>query len=268
MAAPLVALAFALLVAALFAQAFVRLRRRGRSDHAGWGRAGLVAVALLLWLLALSPQMDEAADRLLAAHMLEHVLIGDAVPALLILAVRGPLTVFLVPAPLLKRVARSRRLRGASATLVRPAVAFGVWAAALAVWHVPALYDRTLASGPLHALQHASFVLGGTLVWLNLIDPARRGALSPRLRIAFALGLFVSGQALANTLVLTYWPLYPAYANQPERLFGLSPLADQDAAALVMMAEQLATLGTFAALRLRGSIAGSTAAPGRHPLVT
>jgi hypothetical protein len=38
-------------------------------------------------------------------------------------------------------------------------------------------------------------------------------------------------------------PYYDVYAEQPERLFGLSPLADQKLAGLVMMGEQLMTLG-------------------------
>ncbi len=48
-------------------------------------------------------------------------------------------------------------------------------------------------------------------------------------------------------LLLAPHPLYPAYAAEPDRLLGLSPLADQQAAGLVMMAEQLVTLGLFAA---------------------
>ena len=45
-------------------------------------------------------------------------------------------------------------------------------------------------------------------------------------------------------------PLYPSYAEQPDRLLGLSPLEDQRLAGLVMMVEQLLTLGTFVALLL------------------
>ena len=246
-----VALAGAAVAAAAFSQAFVRLRRRGRTDLAGWDRAALFGAGLVLGVLALSPPMDRAADRLLAAHMLEHLVIGDLVPALLLTAVRGPLLFFLLPPPLLRTLARLRALRALGRTLLRPGVSLAVWALSLAVWHVPALYDRTLESAPLHALQHGSFVLGGMLVWAQLIDPAGRNALPQRLRLGYALVLFVAGQALANTLILAYRPLYPAYAAQPHRLFGFSPLGDQDAAGLVMMGEQLATLGTFAAIQLR-----------------
>jgi hypothetical protein len=39
--------------------------------------------------------------------------------------------------------------------------------------------------------------------------------------------------------------LYPFYAEKSVRLFGIPPLADQQYAALLMMAEQFLTLGTF-----------------------
>ena len=97
-AEPLV-LAGAAVAAILFARAFLRLRRRGRSDHAGWGRAVLFACGLALVTLPLVSPLDAAGDDdLLSAHMLQHVLIGDAAPALLLLAVRGPLLAFVLPA--------------------------------------------------------------------------------------------------------------------------------------------------------------------------
>jgi len=58
------------------------------------------------------------------------------------------------------------------------------------------------------------------------------------------------GQILADILIFAMRPLYPSYAEQPDRLLGLSPLEDQRLAGLVMMVEQLLTLGTFVALLL------------------
>jgi cytochrome c oxidase assembly factor CtaG len=43
--------------------------------------------------------------------------------------------------------------------------------------------------------------------------------------------------------VFGFEPYYDVYVDQPHRLFGLSPLADQKLAGLVMMIEQSATLG-------------------------
>ena len=262
-----VAVATAAFATTAFVHGFVRLRRRGRADLAGWDRAALFSIAVALWLFALSPRVDEFADQLLSAHMLEHMLIADAVPALMLVAVHGPLFFFLLPAPLTRWLARHSWLRAVTSQLLRPGVAFVVWGASIAVWHVPALYDRALGDPRLHGLEHATFVLGGVLVWMQLIDPAGRCALGLWQRLGYALGLLVGGMALATMFILSYAPLYSAYAEQPDRPFGLSALGDQNRAALVMLGAQVATLGTFAVILLRRWLHAPPVAEGaeRHP---
>jgi cytochrome c oxidase assembly factor CtaG len=56
------------------------------------------------------------------------------------------------------------------------------------------------------------------------------------------------GQLLAYVFVFSFHPYYDVYAEQPERLFGLSPLSDQKLAGVVMMVEQLLTLGVALAV--------------------
>ena len=80
----------AALLLVLFAQAFVRLRRRDRKDHAGKERPLLFLLALAIGTLALVSPLDVAGEQyLLSAHMLQHVTIGDAAPALALVALRG-----------------------------------------------------------------------------------------------------------------------------------------------------------------------------------
>ena len=50
-----------------------------------------------------------------------------------------------------------------------------------------------------------------------------------------------------DVLVFTFTPLYPFY----EGAYGISAVTDQQLAGIVMMAEQLLTLGTCVALLLR-----------------
>jgi putative membrane protein len=238
----------------LFSQAWIRLRRRGRSDHAGYDRALLFLAAVTLGTLALVSPLDPIGEEyLLSAHMLEHVLIGDAAVALAILALRGPLTFFFLPSSILGPLARIGPLRSFLRFVLRPKVSFGIWAGVFAGWHLPRAYDYVLTHQAVHDLQHVTFVLAGVLVWIQLIDPARRGELRRSGRIALAVALFTSGQILSDVLIFTFHPLYPAYAAQDERLLGLSPLQDQRAAGIVMMVEQMITLGTCVALLLRAS---------------
>ena len=228
----------------LFASAFARLRRRGRRDHASWSRAVLFVVAVAALTLPLVSPLDTAADSyLLSAHMLEHLLIGDAAPALLVVALRGPLLFFFPPAPALAALAGSRRLRRVLSFLVRPRVGLAVWALVFAAWHVPTAYDYTLTHQGVHDLEHASFALAGLLVWNQLVDPARRHTLTVRGRLAYAAAVFGMGAALSAVLLVSPHELYPAYAAQPQRVLGLSPLRDQQLAGLVMLAEQLLSLG-------------------------
>jgi putative membrane protein len=251
---PPAVLAGAALALVLFLQAWIRLRRRGRTDHAGYGRLALFVAAVALGTLALVSPLDPIGEEyLLSAHMLEHVLIGDAAVAMAIVALRGPLIFFLLPPWILRPLARLGPLRRFLASLLRPWVSFLVWAAVFAAWHYPPAYDYVLDHQAVHDLQHVTFVVAGILVWTQLIDPARRGELRRSGRIAFAVALFVSGQILADVLIFSFDPLYPAYAAQDERLLGLSPLADQQLAGVAMMVEQTITLGACVAWLLLAS---------------
>ena len=237
---------------ALFAQAFLRLRRRGRADHAPWSRAVLFTAGVGLSVFPLVSPIDPLSDRyLLSVHMCEHLLLGDAGPALMVCAVRGPLALFLLPGYLLGPLARTGWLRRGVGFLLRPRVSLAVWVTAMACWHIPAAYDYTLTNQTVHDLEHLTFAIAGVLVWTQLIDPMRHGRLRVPQRLLFALTLFVFGQLLSDVLIFTFHPLYPSYANQPARVMGISPLLDQRLAGLAMMLEQAVTLGTCAILLAR-----------------
>jgi cytochrome c oxidase assembly factor CtaG len=248
--APIV-LVGAVLTLLLFAKAFVRLRRRGRTDHAGWSRFLLFFAAVAIGTLALVSPLDEVGDSyLLSGHMLQHVLIGDAAPALAVVALRGPLLFFVLPCPVLRPLARFRWLRGALGFLLRPTVSFGAWVVVIAAWHVPAAYDYTLRHQAAHDLEHISFMLVGLLVWVQIVDPARRRRLRLSQRVGYMLALCGAGAVLAGVLVFSSTPLYPAYAGGGPRLLGLSPLRDQQLAGIVMASEQLLALGLCACFLL------------------
>jgi cytochrome c oxidase assembly factor CtaG len=247
--APLV-VAPAAVAGVCFFRGFVRLRRRGRRDHASWGRAALFLAGLAAAVIPLVSPLDALGDRyLLSAHMLEHVLIGDAAPALLVVSLRGPLLFFAVPAPVLRALGRPE-IRRIAASVLRPRVGLLAWAAAYGGWHIPAAYDYAARHQGVHDLEHASFVAAGLLVWSLLVDPARHGRLSRGKRLGIVIALFAMGTAISDVLLFSLHPLYPAYAGQPHRVFGLSPLHDQQLAGLVMTVEQVLTLGTCAAILL------------------
>src|SRR3954447_22006387 len=64
------------------------LARQGRPVP-GW-RQVCFGAGLLLLVISLSPPVDTLADRLLVAHMAEHLLIGDLASLLFVLGLTGP----------------------------------------------------------------------------------------------------------------------------------------------------------------------------------
>ena len=249
---PLV-LAAAIGAVACFLHGWRRLRRR-RPELAPVSRIPLFLAGVAIVVLGLVSPLDAVAEEYLqSAHMLQHVLVADLGVALALLAVRGPLAMFFLPRDLLAPLARARPLRTALSFLLRPRVAVPLWVGVLVAWHLPPLYEAALEQPFVHRLEHLSFVLVGALVWTLLIDPARHGRLGLAGRIGLAALLFWIGQVLAYVFVFGVEPYYDVYVEQRDRLFGLSPLTDQKLAGVVMMAEQLVTLGTALVLLVRAA---------------
>jgi putative membrane protein len=226
-----------------FAQGWRRLHAR-RPELAPWTRWPIFLAGVAVVVLGIVSPLDAIAEEYLqSAHMLQHVLIADLGVALTLVAVRGPLSMFFLPQDLLTPLARRQWLRRSLSFLLRPRVAVPLWLGVLVAWHIPFLYDAALGHPLLHRVEHLSFVVVGTLVWTLVIDPAGHGRLTLGRRIGLAVVMLWMGQLLAYVFVFSFHPYYDVYAEQPERLLGLSPLADQKLAGVVMMVEQLLTLG-------------------------
>jgi cytochrome c oxidase assembly factor CtaG len=76
---------------------------------------------------------------------------------------------------------------------------------------------------------------------------------------------------MAYVILFDFRPLFSTYVDQPVRLVGLSPLTDQKLAGVVMMVEQVATVGVAFILlwrqaRRERTIAATTS--GAHQPVT
>ena len=164
-----------------------------------------------------------------------------------LVAVHGPLLFFLLPPFLLRPLASFRPLRAFLAVLLIPLVSLGLWALTIYAWHVPAVYDYAAAHQTVHDLEHLSFFVAGLLAWTQLVDPARHERLRRPQRVFFALGMLALSQPLVDVLLFSTGPAYPRYLGA----HGISALTDQRLAGVVMMTEQLLTLGICVALLLR-----------------
>jgi cytochrome c oxidase assembly factor CtaG len=200
------------------------LRRRCR-PVALWRQASFVAGVVLVTAVQLPP-LDDLADRVLVAHMVQHLVIGDLASFLVVLGLTGP-----VLQPLLQmRWMRWSRL------LTHPVVALALWAADYYVWHLPLLYQLALRHDLVHALEHASYFWFGVLLWLALLGPLPK----PRwfdnwARLGYVVAVRFLGAALANAFIWASTVFYPYYEGRDE----LNPVSDQNVAGAIMMLEQI-----------------------------
>jgi putative membrane protein len=195
----------------------------------------LFAGGLLAILAALVSPIDGLGDQLMLMHMLQHILLLDIAPILLILGLTKVLL-----RPVTRRLNAVERRAG---YLAHPAFAVLAYAGFMWLWHIPGMYDLALRHSGIHALEHICFAAAGTLYWWHLLSPIRSrmrlGGMGPILYM-------VSTKLLVGALgiLLAFAPnsIYPFYTHHPH-YWGLSPREDQNMAGLLMALEQSIVMG-------------------------
>lgn len=222
-----------IVAAALYAKRASTLSARGRPVPL-W-RQACFASGLLVIAVALVSPIGDLAEELVIAHMAEHLLLGDIGSLLLVLGLTGPL---LQPILAIRTFDRLR-------ILAHPAVAFPLWAINLFLWHAPPLYDAAYGTAPIHALEHATFIFFGCMMWMPVFGPLPMPQwFTAGWKVGYIVAVRFTGAVLGNVLMWSGTVLYTIYAPG-ERHWGISPLADQSTAGVIMMVE-----GTFLALGL------------------
>jgi putative membrane protein len=228
-----------LALAVLYVVRWRRVRREP-SVHGG-GAHGAPVERLLAWLggvlilvIALISPVDSLADQVFAIHMVQHVLLLDVAPILLIL---GLTRVLMRPAA--RQVLDLERALG---PLAHPAAAVALYVLAMYLWHIPALYDAALEHTPIHVLEHIVFLSVGLLYWWHLLSPVRSRVMTGMTPVGYMAGTKVLVGLLGIFLTFAPEALYEFYKNQPE-VWGLSPTEDQAAAGAIMAVEQSIVMG-------------------------
>ena len=214
------------LVVPLLALAYLFLAGRygTTADRAASFAGSLLLLAVAFW----TPIHHLGLHYLLTAHLLQNVILAEWAPLLAVLGLT----------PAMAAAASRFRLWRA---LTHPAVALPLWLANYYVWHVPTVYDGALhhQSSLIH-LEHACYFATGILLWWPLVhDWPRR--LASGFRAAYTFAAFLLAAPLGLLLALVPRAIYGYYAHAP-RLWGLTPLADQELAGATMAAEQAAVL--------------------------
>lgn len=225
-----------------------RVRRlTGKSvgaDHWAFYFAGLGVIVLALG----SPVNTIAVHWLLSVHMLQHTLLADIAPALVILGLRAPVLPLGLPRTVLKRVAHRGVLGRFWGIATKPWIAVPVWATTLIVWSLPPVFDYATQHQLLHNFEHFTLFYSGFALWWLIIMPLP----SERRLPGFARLGYIGASRVASAFVclpLTFMnkTIYPLYVSYP-RGFGMSAATDQRVAGASMCLIEFVVFGIAMAL--------------------
>ncbi len=200
-----------LLVPAMTAGYFGALRR---APAPRWRIVCWFAAMALLLAVTITPIETISLNFLLSVHLIQNVVLAEWAPLLVALA---------IPPALAARVPD-----------VPPLPALALWAVNYGVWHLPWIYEGALRHphSLLH-LEHALYFLTGLVLWW----PVVHGRLTAGAKAAYVFGAFLLASPIGLMLALVPDPIYDFYADAP-RLWGLSPILDQQIAGVSMAAAE------------------------------
>ena len=217
-------------IALLMAGAYVRAAGRA-ARWPRWRTASFLS-GLAVIVVALQSGVGSYDDRLLSDHMVQHLLLLEAAPLLLL---GGRPAILLIRAvPRAGRPAAARRLR-ALAPLTHPLACLAIFYAVVLGTHIPAFYDAALSDSTLHELEHVLYVTAGLFMWWPMVDgdPIVSHRLNGLGRMAYVIAAMLPMTVIGAYLYRDPTLLYPAYAA-PARALGLSAVTDQQWGGSVM----------------------------------
>ena len=232
---PLVAIPLAVTLV-FYAAGLARVWRRAGVGHgisawsaaafgAGWMTLAIALVSPIAWLSRI----------LFSVHMTQHTLLMLVAAPLLTFG--RPLIAWMWalddrPRDRVAHAFRGRRTIAAWHVLTAPLVVFLLQAAALWIWHIPSWFEGALHSDGVHAIQHLSFVLAGSLFWWAMTH-GRYGRSGYGLAVLYVFMTAVHSGGLGALLTFAPGVWYPEYATQAAA-WQVDPLADQQLAGLLM----------------------------------
>jgi putative membrane protein len=133
-----------------------------------------VAFGLGLFLIyaALQTHWDYYASHMFFVHRLQHLVLHDVGPALLMGAAPGAALARGLPAPLRRRLGvLTAALRGPARLLLDPWTATVMYIASLLLWLWPSVHFDVMLSNGLYKAMNWSVVLGDLPFWWLVLDP-------------------------------------------------------------------------------------------------
>ena len=204
---------------ALAAGAAALYWRAARTDSPPTWR--LVAFVSGLFLIAASlnsPLETIAAHYLLLIHLLQNALIADVAPLLVLLGLT----------PRMKEQIGRRGGDRLRARWILP-----LWLGAWYLTHLAVFYNWALRTGWGLNIEHAILIAAGLLFWWPIVS----GRLSPPEGLGYLAAAFIGSSFLGLAFIFSSRPFYTFYEHAA-RLWGLSPIRDQNLGGILMNGEQ------------------------------
>ena len=187
--------------------------------------ATFTAGILVIFVSVLSPIHILSDSYLFSAHMVQHVLLTLVAPPLLILGTPDWLVRPLLRTNLAFRLARIG---------THPVLAFALFNVVFSMWHIPALYHLSVTNHGVHIGEHLLFITAAVLMWWPIASTMPElPRLSYPFQMAYLFLLSVAQLILFAPITFSREPLYQWYVDAP-KIWGLSPLLDQQLGAIIM----------------------------------
>jgi cytochrome c oxidase assembly factor CtaG len=206
-------------------------QRAGRGRIVRVWQTVCFGTALVTLAIAFASGLDAAAQRSLAAHMAQHVLLISVAAPLLVLGAPIIVTSYALDVPESGRRLGLwfHRFGGMRRTALVVGAAFVLHTSAVGIWHLPAAYGAALTNPLLHAIEHASFLLTAMFLWWAVLGAGRRLAGGAGVLVLFVVTLPMNALGLLMTLAHSPW--YAAYTHHTSMQTALD---DQAVAGVIM----------------------------------
>ena len=151
-------------------------------------------------------------------HLLQNGLIADLAPLLVLLGLT----------PRMRAAIGRRGLDRLRTRWILP-----IWLGAWYLTHLAPFYNWALRTGWGLNIEHAILMAAGLLFWWPIVS----GRLSPPAGLAYLVAAFLGSSFLGLAYIFSSRPFYSFYEHAP-RLWGLSPIRDQNLGGILMNGEQ------------------------------
>lgn len=220
-----------------YARGVIRIRSEAGPDRVvSRSQTAAFGLAIGLFVLILSPEVDEVTDALFSAHMAQHLVLMLFIPPLLVWSRPVLVMIWGLPRMWRKGFARSpsmQRIRSAVALLMQPLIVATLFLGAFSFWHLPRPYAWSLSNEWIHAFEHLSFLVTAIMFWTLVIEPSGRRQMGYIPTMLYVAAIAVLSGLPGALMILSPVVLFKAHGNAASA-WGLTLLADQQIAGLIM----------------------------------